>query len=88
MNNIPKELAIYQTDNGEIKLKEDVENETIWASKKDIAHIYGIDRSMVSRHINKLFKSEELDKNEVCALFAQTTKAVVSNFGVYPLPLK
>ena len=75
MNNIPKELAIYQADNGEIKLKEDVENETIWASKKDIAHIYGIDRSVVSRHINNLFKSEEVDKNEVCALFAQTTKS-------------
>jgi len=25
MNKIPKELAIYQTSNGEIKLKEDVE---------------------------------------------------------------
>jgi hypothetical protein len=30
---------------------------------------------VVSRHINNLFKSEEVDKNEVCALFAQTTKS-------------
>jgi hypothetical protein len=33
-NNIPKELAIYQASNGEIKLKEDIENETIWANQK------------------------------------------------------
>jgi len=30
---------------------------------------------VVSRHINNLFKSEEVDKNEVCAFFAQTTKS-------------
>lgn len=75
MSDIPKELAIYQAKNGEIKLKEDADNETIWASKKDIAQIYGIDRSVVSRHINNLFKSEEVNQNEVCAFFAHTTKS-------------
>lgn len=67
-------LAIYQTKNGEIKLKEDVKHETIWATKKEIAQIFDVDRSVISRHINNIFKSEELEKEKVCAVFAHTTK--------------
>lgn len=43
MNNIPIELAIYQAPNGEIRLKEDVENERVWANQKDIAEIFGVE---------------------------------------------
>jgi prophage maintenance system killer protein len=75
MNDLPHELAVYQAPDGEIRLREDGEHETIWASKKDIANIYNIDRSVVSRHINNLFKSGELDESEVCAFFAHTTKS-------------
>ncbi len=67
-------LAIYQASNGEIKLKEDVEHETIWATKKELAQIFNVDRSVISRHISNIFKSEELEKKEVCAFFAHTTK--------------
>jgi prophage maintenance system killer protein len=74
MNNIPKELAIYQTDNGEIKLKEDADNETIWASLDQIASIFARDKSVVSRHISNIFKDEELIEESVVAIFATTAK--------------
>lgn len=67
-------IQIYQADNGEIILKFDEENETFWASKQDIANIFWVDRSVISRHINNLFKQGELEKNKVCAIFAHTTK--------------
>ena len=60
MNSIPEELAIYQADNGEIKLKEDIESETIWASLDQISSIFGRDKSVISRHIRNIFKDEEL----------------------------
>jgi len=71
MNNIPKELAIYQTDNGEIKLKEDVENETIWANQKEISDIFGVERSVVTKHIRNIYKDNEVDKNATSAKIAQ-----------------
>jgi predicted regulator of amino acid metabolism with ACT domain len=37
-------------------LKEDSENETIWANQKQIAEVFGIDRTVVNRHINNIFK--------------------------------
>jgi len=72
MNNIPKELAIYQALNGEIKLKEDIENETIWASLDEISTIFGRDKSVVSRHIRNIFRDEELIEESVVAIFATT----------------
>jgi hypothetical protein len=74
MNNIPKELAIYQAKDGEIKLKEDADNETIWASLDQIASIFARDKSVVSRHIRNIFKDEELIEESVVAIFATTAK--------------
>jgi len=74
MNSIPEELAIYQADNGEIKLKEDIESETIWASLDQISSIFGRDKSVISRHIRNIFKDEELIEESVVAIFATTAK--------------
>ena len=67
-----KEIVVYE--NGEIELKVSIENETIWASIQDIANIFDIDRSVISRHIKNIFKDRELDEKVVCANFAHTTK--------------
>ena len=67
-------IQIYQTPEWEIQIKFDEKNETFWASKQDIAKIFWVDRSVISRHINNLFKQGELDKEKVCAIFAHTTK--------------
>ncbi len=66
------ESVVY--NNGEIELKVSIENETIWASIQDIASIFDIDRSVISRHIKNIFKDRELDEKVVCANFAHTTK--------------
>ena len=67
-------ILIYQAPNGAIELREDLEKETFRANKNQIADIFDIDRSVVSRHIKNIFNDEELEKKEVCARFAYTTK--------------
>lgn len=68
-----KDLAIYQAKNGALELRKDVDMDTIWASKKQIAQIFDVDRSVISRHIKNIFKDEELNEREVYANFAHTT---------------
>ena len=68
------QLAIYQAENGALELRADASKDTIWASKKQIAEIFGIDRSVVSRHIKNIFNDAELDEKVVCANFAHTTQ--------------
>jgi hypothetical protein len=65
---------IYQSETGALELKTDYQSETVWASQKDIANIFNIDRTVVNRHINNIFKDGELDEKGVCAIFAHTTK--------------
>ncbi len=57
-----KEIIIYQGNNGEISLKGDFSKETIWASQAQIVDLYGVDQSVVSRHIKNIFKDGEIEK--------------------------
>ena len=45
-----------------IDVQIDRKNETVWLNKNEIAGLFEIDRSGVSRHINNIFNQEELDK--------------------------
>lgn len=54
-------LVIYQADNGAIELPVDATNETIWATQKQIADVFGIDRTRVTRHINNVLADGEVD---------------------------
>lgn len=57
-----KEMVIYQTKSGALELRGDLDKETVWATQAQIAEVFGIERSVVTKHINNLFKSGEVDK--------------------------
>lgn len=68
------ELILYQAEELTSRIEVLIENETVWLSKAQMASLYGRDRSVISRHINNIFKEGELQKSAVCAFFAHTTK--------------
>ena len=51
-----------------------MQDETVWLSVEQMAKLFDRDRTVITRHINNIFKEKELDKNEVCAKSAHTTK--------------
>ena len=51
-----------------------MQDETVWLSQAQMAELFGRDRTVITRHINNIFKSEELNKEEVCAKFAHTSE--------------
>ena len=69
-----EKLAIYQNDNWAIQISFDIKEETFWLSQKQIAEIFCVDRTVITKHINKIFKDSELDEKVVSAFFAHTTK--------------
>jgi hypothetical protein len=69
-----KEIIIYQSKSGAIELKGDFKRETVWASQAQIADLFDVERSVITKHINNILKDKELDKNSVCANFAHTAK--------------
>ena len=72
--NKTQNIVIYQAKSGAIELKGDFGKETIWATQAQIAELFGIDRTVTTKHIQNIFKNKELDKNSVSAKFAHTAK--------------
>lgn len=63
---ITNQLAVYQAKSGAIELKADATKETIWATQAQIADIFVIERSVVTKHIrNILVDKEILEKSNV-----------------------
>ncbi len=56
------ELIIYQTEDGKTKIQARLKDETVWLTQEQIAVLFQRDQSVVSRHINNVFKESELDK--------------------------
>lgn len=76
--NIPSEsgfneILLYTTPNGNVKVEIYLQNETIWLTQQKIADLFGVDRTVVTKHIGNIFKSGELNEQVVCANFAHTT---------------
>ena len=60
MNN--SQLIIYQTSDGNVKIDVHLEDETVWLRQNEIADLFNKDRSVITKHINKIFKDNEIDK--------------------------
>ncbi len=68
------EIVIYQTKELAQHIEVRIDEETVWLNKEQISTLFGRDRSVISRHINNIFKEGELQKEVVCAFFAHTTQ--------------
>ena len=60
---LDNKIIIYQTKSGAIELRGDFTRETIWASQAQIVDLFNVDQSVISRHINNIFKDREVEKN-------------------------
>ena len=49
-------------------------NETLWLTQKAISVLFEKDRTVIGKHLKKIFESGELDEKVVCANFALTTQ--------------
>ncbi len=66
------EIILFEDQN--VKLEVNMKDETVWLSLDQMAKLFDRDRTVITRHINNIFKERELTKDEVCAKFAHTTK--------------
>ncbi len=57
-----KEIVIYQSKSGKIEFRGDLKKDTIWGTQKQIADVFEIERSVVTKHIGKIIKDREIDE--------------------------
>ena len=61
--NIKTELVIFESQNSDIKLKVNVDNETVWLSQNQMTQLFDTTKQNISLHLSNIFKEGELDKN-------------------------
>ena len=56
------ELVIFETVDNAVKLEVPVEGETVWLNQAQMTTLFNVDRTVITRHINNIFKEGELEK--------------------------
>ena len=64
------EIILYQPDNS-IRLEVRMEEDTVWLTQAQMAKLFGVDRTVIVKHIGNIFKTQELYEVSTCAKIAQ-----------------
>ena len=64
-------VEIYRSTEGNIELNVKLENDTVWLTQSQMAELFAVDRTSVTRHIRNIYKSQELYEKSTCAKNAQ-----------------
>ena len=65
------EIVLYQP-NDTIHLEVRMANESVWLTQSQIALLFGVKQPAISKHLNNIFKSGELDENSVHSILEYT----------------
>ena len=65
------QIVIYQTEDGKTQIDVRLENETVWLTQAQMAELFQTDRTSIVRHINNIYKVDELRRESTCAKIAQ-----------------
>jgi len=68
------EIIIYTTPDGKETFEVNLKKDTIWLDAHQLAGLFKRDRSVIVKHINNIYKTNELDKKSTCAKNAQVAR--------------
>jgi len=73
--NSDKQIEIYQTESGDIRVDVQFEKETVWLTQAQMVELFGRDVSVISRHIRNAIDEEELSEK------SNLQKMQIAHFG-------
>ena len=56
------EIEIFRSEDEKISLEVKIENETVWLTQAQMTELFGVDRTVITRHINNVFRDKELER--------------------------
>lgn len=66
------QFLLYSMPDEQGKVQVIVKDGTIWCTQKAMAQLFGVDRSVITKHLKNIFESGELKQESVCAKNALT----------------
>jgi hypothetical protein len=68
------DLILYRTPEGARRVEVLYDSDTFWLTQKRMAELFGVDRSVITKHLANIFAEGELQQDSVCAEFAHTAE--------------
>ena len=65
-----KNIIFYNDEEGNTKIEVLLQDEDVWLNTEALAELFNIDRSGIVRHINSIYRDNELNENSTCAKIA------------------
>jgi hypothetical protein len=56
------EIALFEAPDGQIRLDVRLERDTVWLTQAQMVELFGRDQSVISRHVQNVFKEGELER--------------------------
>ena len=76
-----KNVLFYNDEEGNTQVEVLLENEDVWLNTEALATLFNIDRSGIVRHINNIYRDEELNENSTCAKIAHVGNDGKQNYS-------
>lgn len=68
------EIILYTSPEGNKRVAVYYQGETVWLTQKQLAELYNVDRSVITKHLSNIFSEDELQEDSVSAIFAHTAE--------------
>ncbi len=72
MNEDLKKFLLYTAPNGEVRVDVLLQNESVWLTQKAIAELFGVQRPAITKHLQNIFETAELNENSVSSILEHT----------------
>lgn len=87
IRNSTVDFLVFTKDAHEEGIEVRVQDQNVWLTQKAISQLFDVDRSVVTKHLKKIFESGELDEDSTCAFFAQVAdNGKTYRYKFYSLP--
>lgn len=63
-------MLLYGSEGSGPKVQVLMQDDTMWMTQKQMSELFGVDRTVISKHLKVIFSSGELIQDVVCANFA------------------
>ena len=57
-----RELVIFESEDKAVSLSVPFEEDTVWLNQSQMTQLFSVDRTVVTKHVNNVFKEQEVDQ--------------------------
>ncbi len=68
------QIEFFQTKDGQTEIKIQFDKETVWLNRHQLSQLFDRDIKTIGKHINDIYKEQELEASATVAKFATVQK--------------